>query len=294
LVESFLNWLTSEKKYSQHTIKSYKTDLESFKGYLSEDYSGLPLIEASKVQIKSWVMTLLNSGYSAVTVNRKLVALSTFYKYAIREGCLDVNPVDLVSRPKKPKRLAKFIDESTTSKIFDVSQFDGDFDGQRSRLIMELLYSTGIRVSELLGIAHGDVDEKRAELKVLGKGNKERHIPISRSLISLIGSFSALKTSEGFTTGALDFLLVTDKGKQLYPVFVARKVKAVLQAYANISGTNPHILRHTFATHLLNNGSDITSIKELMGHSSLASTTVYTHNSIDRLKDVYKHSHPRK
>lgn len=249
------------------------------------------MLLAGKTEIKSWLMDLMASGLAASSVNRKLVALSTFYNYQIREELLDSNPVDGVPRPKQPKRLAKFIDRTTVDKVFAPDQFSDDFYGLRQRLIMELLYATGIRVSELMGIRHADVDTSRSEIKVLGKGNKERHIPISSDLIGRIQVYASLKADLGLP---FDFLLVTDKGKQLYPMFVSRQVKDVLKGYANITKTNPHILRHTFATHLLNNGGDINAIKDLLGHASLASTSVYTHNSIERLKDVYKNTHPRK
>lgn len=262
--------------------------------FLETHYDGLSIELSGKSQIKTWVMELLNSEYNPSTVNRKLVALSTYFNYCIKEDVVASNPVEQVSRPKKGKRLAQFIDESTTQQVFSKEQFSDDFEGLRSRLIMELLYATGIRVSELIGITHERLDAARGELKVLGKGNKERYIPVSEDLIDLVNRYLEGKRELGFKLNATSSLLVTDKDAQLYPMFVSRTVKSVLQLYSNISGSNPHVLRHTFATHLLNNGSDITSIKDLMGHASLASTTVYTHNTIDRLKKVHKDSHPRK
>lgn len=236
-------------------------------------------------------MELMGSNLVPATVNRKLVSLSSFYNFHIREGVVLTNPVESVPRPKQSKRLARFIDRTTTDRVFKLDQFSNDFEGKRKQLIMELFYSTGIRVSELIGIQEVDLDKERKELKVLGKGNKERYIPVSPDLIAFVKSFEIEKRELGFTES---HLLVTDKGKPLYPMFVSRLVNEVLQGYSNITKTNPHILRHTFATHLLNNGSDINAIKDLLGHASLASTSVYMHNSIERLKDVYKNTHPRK
>lgn len=293
-MDQFLNWLSSEKKYSPHTITSYKNDLAGYGAFLDAQFDIGSIELSGKSQIKTWIMELLNSGYSPTTVNRKLVALSTFFNYCIKEEIITSNPVEQVSRPKKGKRLAQFIDETTTQQVFSAEQFANDFGGLRSRLIMELLYATGIRVSELIGITHERLDMGRRELKVLGKGNKERYIPVSENLLNLVSRYLSIKKEQGFDFNPDSNLLVTDKGAPLYPMFVSRTVKSVLQQYSNISGSNPHVLRHTFATHLLNNGSDITSIKDLMGHASLASTTVYTHNTIDRLKKVHKDSHPRK
>lgn len=292
-MDRFLNWLESEKKYSHHTLVSYKNDLLGYQGFLMEHFESNVIESSGKSEIKTWIMELLNSGKSPATVNRKLVALSSFFKYGIREGSIQSNPVELVSRPKKGKRLAQFVDESTVERIYSDEQFTDDFSGVRERLTMELFYTTGIRVSELIGLSHDDIDKHRSELKVLGKGNKERYIPVGQGVLDLVDRFSMLKREQGFGVGKGDSLLTTDKGDRMYPMFVSRLVKGVLQQFSNISGTNPHILRHTFATHLLNHGSDITSIKDLMGHASLASTTVYMHNTIDRLKKVHKDAHPR-
>ncbi|MBI1185546.1 tyrosine-type recombinase/integrase [bacterium] len=291
---AFFNWLEKEKKYSPNTVKSYRTDIMMFQNFILDQFESADMLQAGKAEIRTWVMHMLDAGQSYTTVNRKLVSLSTFYNYAVRQEALEANPVETIIRPKKPKRLAGFIDESTTQNIFSNTVFNNEFSGYRDRLMLELLYNTGVRVAELIGITHGSFDANRSELKVLGKGNKERFIPVGTYIIELVETYSSLKKAEGYTCEAAAPLLVTDKGKKLYPVFVSRKVKEVLTGYANISKTNPHLFRHTFATHLLNNGGDINAIKELLGHASLASTSVYTHNSIERLKDVYKKSHPRK
>jgi integrase/recombinase XerC len=293
-VQEFLFWLEREKKYSPHTIRSYRTDLQKFAEFMDYTYQVDDLALAGKAQIRSWLMQLLDSGMLSSSVNRKMVTLSSFYNFLERNQVIGHNPVEQVNRPKQPKRLARFIDQSTTAKVFVPEQFERSFQGLRDRLLMEIFYATGVRVSELIGLKVIDVDNDRLEIKVLGKGNKERHIPIGASLLQLVKEYlSERKLAFGSYSGT-DPLLTSDTGKGLYPMFVSRKVHTILGAYANITKTNPHVLRHTFATHLLNNGSDINAIKELLGHASLASTSVYTHNSIERLKDVYKQSHPHK
>ncbi|MFY0675568.1 MAG: tyrosine-type recombinase/integrase [Bacteroidia bacterium] len=239
-------------------------------------------------------MSMLGEGKAESTVNRKLVTLSSFYNFAIKNSLVPTNPMDQINRPKQPKRLAGFIETRVVEKVLNSENFECSFKGQRDRLIVEMLYNTGVRVSELIGLSHGSVDVARKEIKVLGKGNKERYIPVGANVLDIISDYTNYKEHEGFDCSSSSSLLVTDKGQAIYRVFVSRRLDDVLKGYANVSRTNPHTLRHSFATHLLNNGSDINSIKELLGHSSLASTAVYTHNSIERLKDVYKKSHPRK
>lgn len=293
-IAEFLNWLKKEKKYSDYTINSYRTDLIKFKKFLEEQFETNSILKAGKTEIRTWTMSLLSQGMAESTVNRKLVSLSSFFNYGLKNNFVDINPLDKINRPKQPKRLAGFIESSIIDAVLRSDNFDVNFFGQRDRVIIELLYRTGIRVSELIGITHGSVDFKRAEIKVLGKGNKERFIPVGQGILDLIESFSELKINEGMACNESSSLVVTNKGRKTYRVFISRRLDEMLKKFANVSKTNPHTLRHTFATHLLNNGSDINSIKELLGHASLSSTAVYTHNSIERLKDVYKKSHPRK
>lgn len=290
----FLTWLEKEKKYSQHTVRSYHTDLQKFKLFLKLQFETESMLDVGKSEIRTWIMSMLSEGLAESTVNRKLVSLSTYYSYGLKNEIVEKNPVELISRPKQPKRLASFIEESTLSAVLDSNNYSHDFDGMRSQLVLELLYNCGLRVSELIGLSFKDVDYSRSEVKVLGKGNKERSIPIGGNLVSLIKNFSVIRNNEGFNSMPNDKLIVSDKGTDAYPMLISRIVNKVLKRYANVSKTNPHVLRHTFATHLLNNGSDINAIKDLLGHESLASTSVYMHNSIERLKDVYKNSHPRK
>ena len=293
-LNNFIDWLTLEKKYSKHTIVAYKQDLLQFQQYIAEQYEINSISTVDKRHVKSWTMFMMDSGLSTKSVNRKLVSLSSFFVFLQKEELIAVNPVDIVKRPKNRKRLASYIEQDTLSEILDDKYFKNTFASQRDRLIIELLYKLGLRISELSNIIHSDVSYARSEVSVIGKGNKQRSIPISIECISLIKSYIFLKQKEGLSTKSNDFLLTTNKGNKVYPMFLNRLIKKHLQGYSNVTKTNPHVLRHSFATHLLNNGSDINSIKELLGHASLSSTSVYTHNSIERLKEVYKKSHPRK
>jgi integrase/recombinase XerC len=293
-IVEFLDWLKKEKKYSDHTVISYQSDLASFKEFLLEQFDTDCMLSVRKAEVRTWIMSLLGQGLAESTVNRKLVALSSYYNYGVKNNIVDINPLDEVSRPKQPKRLASFIETAVVAKVMAPENFEPTFESQRDRVILELLYNTGVRVSELIGLTHGDIDAKRSEIKVLGKGNKERFIPVGKRVLEILKNYAELKINSGFACSRSLPVLVTDKGEPTYRVFISRRLDEILKGFANVSKTNPHTLRHTFATHLLNNGSDINSIKELLGHSSLASTAVYTHNSIERLKDVYKKSHPRK
>lgn len=290
----FLDWLRKEKKYSDHTVTSYQSDLTKFREFLVEQFDTESMLSVGKAEVRTWIMSLLGQGLAESTVNRKLVSLSSYYNYGLKSNFVDVNPIDDISRPKQPKRLASFIEWAVIAKVMAPENFEQTFEGQRDRVILELLYNTGIRVSELIGLKHGAIDAIRSEIKVLGKGNKERFIPVGSRILNILERYKDFKIESGFDVNQSSFFLVSDKGEPTYRVFISRRLDEILKGFANVSKSNPHTLRHTFATHLLNNGSDINSIKELLGHSSLASTAVYTHNSIERLKDVYKKSHPRK
>lgn len=293
-LEEFLSWLSVEKNYSRHTIQAYRRDLEQFQTYCSNVFEVEEPLEAGKNEIKSWIMELMDHSYSPSSVNRKLVSLSSFYNYQLREGVVQLNPVTQVHRPKKARRLAGFVEEDLISRVLNPSNFPSDFKGLRDRLALELLYGTGVRIAELLSVSKADFDFQRGNLKVLGKGNKERYIPVSKGLRELVTEYSKAASEEGINITEKGVLLKADSGRPLYPMFLHRMLKRRLGEFSNMSKTNAHLLRHSFATHLLNNGSDIQAIKELLGHSSLSSTSVYTHNSIERLREVHKKSHPRK
>lgn len=298
-IDDFSNYLSYEKHFSPHTITAYTKDLRQFETYLKDQFETEELKLISHQMIRSWLVELMNDNLTSRSVGRKLSTLKTFYKYLLKEGIVEVNPLAKVQPPKMEKRLPVFVEEMPMQRLLDekgtdiegnVIEFGVDYKGCRNKLLIMLFYSTGIRLSELIGLRQHDIDFYRQTIKVLGKRNKERIIPITRELSSEIADFIELKQSRGMQD---QFLLLTDKGEKMYPKLVYNIVKAYLTKVTSIEKRSPHVLRHTFATHLLNKGADLNAIKELLGHASLAATQVYTHNSIDRLKSIYKNKHPR-
>jgi integrase/recombinase XerC len=290
MVESFLKYIQFEKRYSRHTLTSYKNDLDQFSAYLSQVYQLDSPAEANYGIIRSWLLSLMDDDISAKTINRKIASLRSYFKFLLRNGDIAKDPTIKLIAPKIKKSLPVFIENNDMPDLLNEDSFNKDFTGTRDRLIFELLYGTGIRLSELIGIRDKDVNLNKSILKVLGKGNKERIIPINKTLSGLIHLYNRMKHE--FQKEMEDYLIVTDQGKKLYPMFVQRKVKTHLMN-TSVDKKSPHVLRHTFATHLLNNGADLNAIKELMGHSSLAATQVYTHNSIEKLKEVFEKAHPK-
>ncbi len=290
MVDRFLNYIEFGKRYSLNTVNAYRRDLLQFETYLHDSYDSLLLNELSSEIIRSWVIHLMDSGYSAVSVNRKLSSLKAFYRFLLREGFVHVNPVKGIVAPKKPERLPVFISEENMSVLLDNYRSDNFID-LRDQLIMELFYQTGIRVSELVHLKDSSFQRERAMVKVLGKRNKERMIPVGEELLQLVQEYILLrdKTFENKT----EAFIVTNRGNKAYPKFVYNVVETYLSRVATVRKKSPHVLRHTFATHMMNSGADINFVKELLGHSSLASTEVYTHNTISKLKLIYKQAHPR-
>ncbi|HXA01875.1 MAG TPA: tyrosine-type recombinase/integrase [Cytophagaceae bacterium] len=289
MIDSFLKYIQFEKRYSKHTLTSYKNDLEQFSAYLSQIYE-LTLAEADYPKIRSWLVFLMDDDLSAKTLNRKIASLRSYFKFLLRKGDIAKDPTLKLIAPKIKKSLPVFIESNDMPEILNENSFSDDFTGIRDRLILELLYGTGMRLSELIGIKDKDINLNKSILKVLGKGNKERIIPINQTLSDLIHLYKRMRQDFGKETE--DYFIVTDRGKKLYPMFVQRKMKIYLKNTA-VDKKSPHVLRHTFATHLLNNGADLNAIKDLMGHSSLAATQVYTHNSIEKLKAIFEKAHPK-
>ncbi|WP_420576846.1 tyrosine-type recombinase/integrase [Ekhidna sp.] len=290
MVETFLKYLSFEKRYSQHTVEAYRKDLHQFSVYLASDFEINDLLQVKHPQIRGWVVTLMDDGLSPKSVNRKLATLKSFYKFLLAREYLEVNPTNQIKPLKTQKDLPSFVKEEEITNLLDRVDFSADFSGQRDKLLLELLYSTGIRLAELQGLKETDVNVYEKTIRVLGKRNKERIIPVGNSLIQLIGNYQNLKKEMGMNEGKL---LVTDAGEKLYPMFIYRKVKAYLSAVTTLSKKSPHVMRHTFATHLLNKGADLNAVKDLLGHTSLAATQIYTHNSIEKLKAAFDQAHPK-
>lgn len=290
LFKQFIDYLSKEKRYSLHTVTAYRGDLLQFENYLMTNFD-LDLNRPVKIShsfIRSWIVDLMEQGTSPRSINRKLSTLKSYFKYLLRNNVVHNSPLQKITALRVSKRLPVFIESDKAEMLFNEVKFSDDLAGSRDRLILELFYGTGVRLSELINIKVQDVNINRLEIKVLGKRSKERIIPISDKLCGLIKDYlkhRKLETSE--------FLILTKKGQKAYSKMIYRLVYKYLSFITTMSKKSPHILRHTFATHLLNGGADLYAIKELLGHSSLAATQVYTHNSIEKLKEVYKNAHPR-
>jgi integrase/recombinase XerC len=287
MLEQYESYLRSEKRFSEHTTTAYLKDVESLLVYTSvSDLKDLH--ELSHHSIRGWMIELIEGGLENRSVNRKLSSLRTFFKWAKRGGVIELDPMLRVNGPKQQKRLPEFVKEEELTAQLTKELFTNDFSGIRDRVMLELFYQTGIRLSELIGLKENDVFDQ--SIKVLGKRNKERIIPISQELNQLINEYIKLKHKLSFNISAL---IVTEKGNILYPKFAYRKINHYLSLVTNLSKRSPHILRHTFATHMLNNGAGLESLKEILGHANLSATQVYTHNSFDKLTSIYKQAHPR-
>lgn len=289
-IQDFLDYLRFEKRYSQHTVISYQTDLEQFFSYLSADFDGPAVPQITSGIVRSWMASLKEEDYTAKSINRKVSALRSFFKKQIRNGVIAQSPLTTIVTPKISKRLPVFVAENDMTGLLTAMQFTDDWEGVTDRLIVSIFYHTGMRLSELVHLKEKQVDEHYSQLKVLGKGNKERLIPVSGELMQEIRDYIANKPIKGEEGGVV---LVTPKGKPFTALQMRNCVKKYLGTIPTLEKTSPHVLRHTFATHLMNHGADLNAVKELLGHSSLASTQVYTHNTIEKLKDVYRKAHPK-
>lgn len=290
-IERFIRYLQFEKRFSPNTVTAYQKDLYQFSDFIKELEPDLLAI--SHQQVRSWVVSLMDEGMEPKSINRKISSLRSFYKFLQREGLINNSPMLHVKAPKVPKRLPVIITEQKMDTLLDADTiFSDDFQGIRNRLIIELLYGTGMRLAELLALKDDDINSYENQIKVLGKRNKERIIPITKSLASLIQEYQSLKRNQDFAVQSPS-LIVTNEGKVAYPKLIYRVVNAILSLISTHDKKSPHILRHSFATSLLNRGADLNAIKELLGHSSLAATQVYTHNSVEKLKSIYKQSHPK-
>ena len=288
--DSFIKFLRQERRLSNHTVISYEADLKQFQSFFS-DYSSNQKIEtADKRAIRSWIVELSLKNLSPKSINRKIATLKSFFKFLIKREIMEVNPTANINSLKTDQKIPNFIKEKDINYLFDNLKVENNFEGQRDLLILELLYGTGIRISELINLKTKNINITKKEIKVLGKRNKERIIPIHDHILNQIDRFINKKND---IISDQEYLLCTKKGDQLYPMLIYRIVKKHLSSLINSKQYNPHLLRHTFATHILNKGGDLNSIKDLLGHESLAATQIYTHNSIEKLKETFKASHPR-
>jgi integrase/recombinase XerC len=287
LIENFLKFISKEKRFSIHTVKGYENDLLKFSDYAHKNYN-VSLERCTHKIIRSWFAQMMEDGFKPRTIHRKSSSLKSFFKFLMTQGVLNKSPMDLVTLPKLDKKLPKFVEEKSLEFLLNEFEYSKDFTGNRDKLILDLFYQTGIRQAELINLKILDVNFNEYQIKVLGKRNKERIIPISPKLLETIKAYKAYRK-----TGVVDNLLLTKSGKKLYPKLVYNIVHKYLTKVTTLSQRSPHVLRHSFATHMLNNGAELNSIKELLGHVNLSATQVYTHNSIEKIKSIYKQAHPR-
>ncbi|MDG1803815.1 tyrosine-type recombinase/integrase [Flavicella sp.] len=289
MVERFIDYISLEKQYSKHTALAYKKDLETFQVFSNSECGTSDIVKSSYGEIRSWIVALVNEGVSNRTVNRKISSLNSFYKYLQRIEEIEANPLSGHKALKVAKRLQVPFSENEVVSVIEGIELDG-FAGVRDKLLVELLYSTGMRREELIGLKQTSVDIHNNTLKVLGKRNKERYVPLLQSVKKTLLDYLEIKEQEFGTT---EYLLVSNKGNKLYGTLVYRIIKLYFSRESTKVKKSPHVIRHSFATHMLNEGADLNSVKELLGHSSLASTQIYTHTSLDHLKEVYNQAHPR-
>lgn len=284
----FLEFIQFEKRSSKHTLVAYSNDLNQLVKYLRTAYEITKISEVNHTFIRSWVVSLMEQKISPRSVNRKITTLKTFYKFLLRQNIVSENPMLKILSPKTSKRLPVFIEKDKMDTLLDDTVFGDDFEGQRNKLILELFYATGIRLSELINLKQCNVDLYLCQIKVLGKRNKERIVPFNTILKEQIHQYIITKANLND-----EFLFINKNGKQLYEKFVYRIVNAYLSQITTVSKKSPHVLRHTFATHMLNNGADLNAIKELLGHANLSATQIYTHNTVEKLKNIHKQAHPK-
>lgn len=296
MVSYFLQHIQFEKRLSHHTITAYESDMKQFSLYLQFQYELKMPEKADSQMIRSWVASMAEEKMDNRSINRKIATLRSYYNFLLRHKVIVADPMLKIKALKTDKSLPRFVEEKPMQTMLDDVEFQNDFVGLRDKLVLELLYGTGMRLSELIGLKIGDINLYNNTLTVLGKRNKHRVIPINKSLIEAINTY--LKHREEVVLENVEnkdnhYLILTDNGTQAYPMFIQRLVKRYLSLVTSLEQRSPHVLRHTFATHLLNRGADLNAIKDLLGHTSLAATQVYTHNTIEKLKKVYQKAHPK-
>jgi len=290
LIEQFIRYMQVEKRSSEHTLVAYKKDIFVFFEFISDDNPEIN--EINTPIIRRWIADMMQNGLSTRSVNRKIAALNSFFKYLMRKKLIVRNPVNLVTKPKISKKLPTFIPEEKLDNILNLTRDDNDYSSVRDNVILETFYATGMRISELVNLKHSDVDFSLQQIKVLGKRNKERLIPMTTHLKNILEEYISIK-KVFFPCPENNYLFLTQKGNHVSIKFVYLSVKRQLKLGGITGKCSPHILRHTFATHMLNNGADLNSVKEVLGHASLAATQIYTHNTFKKLKLIHNSAHPR-
>jgi integrase/recombinase XerC len=302
--DNFINYIQFEKRYSPHTVIAYRTDLEQFYEFLSQQYGISDIIDVNHSMIRSWLVLLLGRKNSPRSINRKITTLKSFYKFLNKEGIVTQNPIRMIITPHTSKRLPVYVEKERMDLLLDKIDFGEDFHALRDQLILEMFYATGMRLSEMVNLKESDIDFHHSSIKVLGKRNKERLIPFSDKFGKLLKIYmhasreaiNGFSTTNGVSTESLVStapLFFTDSGRKMYPKLVYRIVHNYLSQVTTIEKKSPHVLRHTFATHLLNNGAELNAVKELLGHANLSATQVYTHITIEKLKKIYQQAHPK-
>jgi len=291
MLTSFLKYLQFEKRYSENTVLAYSQDLQQCGEFAKTTFDTLTLKDINHQIVRSWIISLVESGNTESTINRKVAALRSYFRFLRKRGLIDSDPTLRIKSLKTSRSIPQFVLEEDILKILNGASFATGFKGARERIVLEFLYGTGIRLSELLSMRYSDITDE-GNVKVLGKRNKERIIPIPSEVLSSLDSYK-IQCRKKFGKLSEGHVILTDKGEKAYPMLIYRIVNDFLSRYTTVEKQSPHVLRHTFATHLLNKGADLNAVKDLLGHSSLAATQVYTHNTIDKLKSVYKQAHPK-
>ncbi len=292
VIEQYIDFIKLERRYSSHTAKAYSNDLQQFQKFIYELYN-IKVIDAQYVMIRAWIVHLSSNGISKRSINRKVTALRSFYRYHLIRENIKVNPAVKINLLKTDKKLPVYVEEENMELLFQEVDFPENFQGVMDNTIIDLLYTTGIRVSELVNLQLNKIDWSAMQIKVLGKRNKERIIPITPKLVEQLRKYNTHRDSILVEENSQSYFFLTKNGKKIYNKLVYRSINYYLGLVTTISKKSPHVLRHTFATHLLNKGADLNAIKEILGHASLSATQIYTHNSIEKLKNIYKQAHPK-
>lgn len=293
MIDSFINYLEYEKRSSPHTVLAYRKDLEQALEFVELSFEIKELSQCAHAELRAWVIDLVEQGLSTTSVNRKIATLRSYYKFLLRSRLITQDPTYKLKSLKNPKKLPEFVQEVTIESVLEEEVYEATFEGQRDRMVMEFLYLTGVRLSELTNLKWSDINLIEDQVKVLGKRKKERIIPVTKTLKQNILSYKKEFEERFPKIGMNHYFIVSNKGEQSYSMMIYRIVRHYLDLFAQNTRRSPHLLRHTFATHLLNKGADLNAVKDLLGHANLAATQVYTHNTMEKLKAVFEQAHPK-